>query len=80
MLCNSNKDTAETLLRLLTHVERLFPTCAVSFRTTNGKNKTRECDIEGFVPVTSLFGVVGLPSSFIMSLIGITKKYNLYYT
>ena len=41
------------------------PTCAVGFRTTHGKNKTRKFDIEGFVPVASLNGVVGLPSSFI---------------
>ena len=49
-------------------------TCAVAFRTTHGQNKTRKCDTEGFVPVASLYGVVGSPSSFIRSLIGRTRK------
>ena len=44
------------------------------------KNKTRKCDTEGFVPVASLCGVVGSPSSFIISLIGRTGKYDLSYT
>ena len=44
----------------------------LAFRTTHGQNKTRECETEGFVPVASLCGVVGSPSSFIRSLIGIT--------
>ena len=49
-------------------------TCAVAFRTTHGQNKTRKCDTECFVTVASLCGVVGLPSSFIRSLIGRTVK------
>ena len=49
-------------------------TCAVAFRTTHGQNKTRKCDTEGFVPVASLYGVVGSPSSFIRSFIGSTGK------
>ena len=46
--------------------------CAVAFFTTHEQNNTRKCDTEGFVPVASLCGVVGLPSSIIRSLIGIT--------
>ena len=49
-------------------------TCSVAFCTTHRKNNTRKCDTEGFVPVTSLNGVVGLPSLFIRSLIGINRK------
>ena len=49
-------------------------TCAVAFRTTHEQNKTRKCDTEVFVPVASLCGVVGSPSSFIRSLIGRTGK------
>ena len=49
-------------------------TCPVAFRTTHGQNKTRKCDTEGFVPVVSFRGVVGLPSSFIRSLISRTGK------
>ena len=46
----------------------------VAFRTTYWKNKTRNYDTEGFVPVVSLCGVVGLLSSFIRSLIVSTGK------
>ena len=49
-------------------------TCAVAFRTTHGQNNTRKCDTEGFVPVSSLCGIVGSPSSFIRSLIGRTRN------
>ena len=49
-------------------------TCAVAFRTTHGQNKTRKCDTKSFVPVASLYGVVGSPSSFIRSFIGRTGK------
>ena len=49
-------------------------TYAVAFRTTHGQNKTFKCYTEGFVPVASLYGVVGSPSSFIRSLIGRTRK------
>ena len=49
-------------------------TCTVALRTTHGQNKTRKCDTEGFVLVASLCGVVGSPSSFIISLIGRTVK------
>ena len=55
-------------------------TCAVAFRTTHRQNKTCKCDTEVFVPVASLYGVVGSPSSFIISLIGRTGKYDLWYT
>ena len=51
-----------------------LPTCAVDFFTTHEKNKTGKCDIEGFVPVASLNGVVGSSSSFIKSLISNTWK------
>ena len=49
-------------------------TCDVALRTTHGQNNTRICDTEGFVDGASLCGVVGFPSSFIRSLIGITVK------
>ena len=38
------------------------------------KINTRKCDTEGFVPVASLYVIVGLPSSFIISLIGRTRN------
>ena len=50
------------------------PTCAVYFCTTHGQNKIRKCDIEGYVPVASLYGVVRSPSSFISYLIGSTGQ------
>ena len=37
-------------------------TCEVEFCTTNGHDKTREFDTEGFVPVASLCGLVGSTS------------------
>ena len=40
----------------------------------------RAYDTGGFVPVASLNDVVGLPSLFIRSLIGINGKYDLSYT
>ena len=46
--------------------------CAVAFHTTYGKNKAHEFDNEGFIPVDSLCGVVGLPSWFTKCLIVIT--------
>ena len=46
----------------------------LSVRTTHGKNNTHKWETEGFVPVASLCGVVGLPSLFIISLIGRTGK------
>ena len=57
-----------------------FSMCAVSFCTTHGYNNMHKCDTEGFVPVSSLNGVVGSLSSFIRSLIGRTEKYYLLYT
>ena len=48
--------------------------CAVDFHTKHRKYKTRKFDIEGFLPVASLNGVVGFPSLFIKSLIGSTRK------
>ena len=56
------------------------PTFAVDFCTTHGKNKTRKCNIEGFIPVKNLNGVVGSPSSFIKSLIGSTSKYIFFFS
>ena len=44
------------------------------------ETNTRKCDTEGLVTVSSLNGVVGLPSSFIIYLIGRTRKYDLLYT
>ena len=55
------------------------PTCAVDFYTTCEQNQTRKYDTEVFVHVVSLNGVVGLPSLFIGSLIGGTRKYDLSY-
>ena len=49
-------------------------TWAVAFPKKYGQNNTRKCDTEGFVPVASLCGVVGSPSSFIRYLIGRTGK------
>ena len=40
----------------------------------------RKCDTEGLVPVASLNDMVGSPSSFIISLIGRTGKYDMSYT
>ena len=54
-------------------------TCAVAFRTIHEQNKTCKYDTEGFVPVASLYGVVGSPSSFLRSFIGRTGKYDLSY-
>ena len=51
-----------------------FPTCAVAFYTTHRKNNMHKCDSEGFVPVASLYGVVGSTSLFIISLMGGTGK------
>ena len=45
-----------------------------SFTYNTCKNNTRKGYTEGFVPVASLCGVVGSPSSFIISLIGRTRK------
>ena len=47
---------------------------AVGFRTTHVKNNMRKCDTEGFVPVSSLCGVVGSLSLLIRYLIGRTGK------
>ena len=38
---------------------------SVAFCTTNGIDNTRKCDTEGFLPVASLYGVVGSPSLII---------------
>ena len=56
------------------------PTCVVAFHTTHGQNNKRKYDIEGFIPVESLYGVAGLPSLFIRSLIGINREilYDVY--
>ena len=49
------------------------PTCEVAFRTTHIKNKICWFDTEGFVPVSSLCGVVGSPYWFTKCLIGRTE-------
>ena len=74
MLCNPNEDTVNPFWDWLRMINVFVATCTVAFRTTHGQNNTRKCDTEGFVPVASLSGVVGSPSSFIRSLIGITVK------
>ena len=56
------------------------PTCEIYFDTKNGKKKTLTCDIEGFVPAASLNGLVGFLSSFVKSLIGSSRKYDMMYT
>ena len=48
------------------------PKRAVTFCTTHGQNKTLRFDTEGFVPVSSLWGVVGSPYWFTKCLIGRT--------
>ena len=50
------------------------PTSAVYFCTTHGQNRTSKCGIGGFVPVVSLGGMIGSPSSFIKYLIGSTEN------
>ena len=45
-------------------------TCEVAFRTTHEKKMKSLFDTEGFVPVDSLCGVVGLPSKLTKFLIG----------
>ena len=45
-------------------------TCAIAFSTTHWRNKTCGFDTDSFVPVSSLCGVVGLPSWFTKCLIG----------
>ena len=49
-----------------------LPTFSVTFHTTHGQNKTHWFDTGGFVPVSSLCGIVGSPSWFIKFLIGKT--------
>ena len=58
----------------MTHILRLLSTCAVAFYTKPGQNNTLKYDTESFVPVVILHGMVGLLSSFIISLIGRTLK------
>ena len=65
----------------VSHLRVLFCPCVVrkatahvETKTLNMLHQTRKCDTEGFVPVASLCGVFGLPSSFIRSLIGRTGK------
>ena len=48
--------------------------CTVAFCTTHGNNKTCGFYTESFVPVASLFGVVGSPSWYTKCLIGITEN------
>ena len=74
MLWNTHEDAANTFCAWWRIFNVFVSTCAVAFRTTHGKNKTRKCDTEGFVPVASVCGVVGSPPSFIRSLIGRTGK------
>ena len=42
--------------------------CAVAFCTTHGQNNMRKRDNEVLVPVESLYGVVGSPSSWLPPL------------
>ena len=74
MLWNSNKYTTKTLLRLVTHILRLFVNVHSSFLYNTWKNNTRKYDTEGFVYVTSLNDVVGLTSSFLRYLIGRNRR------
>ena len=57
-----------------TYLTPFLSTFAVDLRTTHRKNNTHKCDTEVFVPVASLYGVVGSLSLFIRSLIGRTGK------
>ena len=74
MLWNSIKDTTKKNCYWWHMFNAFVPTLAVAFCTTNGKNKTRKCNIEGFIPVASLNVVVLPPSSFIKYLIGSTRN------
>ena len=74
MLWYTHEHAAKLFLYLVTHVYRLCLNIGCSFTYNTWKNKTQKCDTEGFVPVASMCGVVGLPSSFIISLIGTTGE------
>ena len=74
MLRNSNEDHAKTIYALWRMFHAFVPTFAVAFYTTHGRNKNFEWDIEGFIPVASVNGVVGLPYLFINYLIVSTGK------
>ena len=57
------------------HIFNTFvPTCALDLRTAHGKNNICKCYTEGFIPIASLNGVVGLKYSFIRSLLDGTVK------
>ena len=74
MLWNTNEDTTKRFCAWRRMFNVFVSTCTVAFRTTHGQNNTHKCDTEGFVPVASLYGVVGSPSSFIRYLIGRNGK------
>ena len=79
MLWNFNGDTTKTLLRFVTHIYYLCTNVCSSFPCNTWKKTTRKCDNKGFLPATSLNGVVGSPYLFTRSLIGSTGKYDLSY-
>ena len=81
MLWNSNEDTPKTLLWKMVHMNAFVSTCAVAFYTTQGQNKTRRFDTEGFVSVASLCGIVGSLYWFTKCLIGRTGNiWSVVYT
>ena len=55
-------------------LRRFHPCVKLLFVKHVKKNRTRIFDVEFFVPVSSLCGVVGSPSYFIKCLIGKTGK------
>ena len=55
-------------------VNAFLSTLAVAFYKTHGQNNMRKFDTEGFAPVASSNGMVGLLYSFVISLVGRTGK------
>ena len=72
MLLNSNEYTKKPVCGWWRMLYDFVSTCAVTFCTKIGHNKTRGFGTEGFVPVSSLCGVVGSPSWCTKCLIGRT--------
>ena len=61
---------------LMYTTDHIFPVLPIKdlINEDGDPTTTHKCDTEGFVPVASLCGVVGSPSSFIRSFIGRTVK------
>ena len=70
MLWDSNEYSTKTKSYWWRIYKAFVSTFLVAFCTTHRQNKTHGFYTEGFVPVTSLCGVVGSPSWFTKCLIG----------